>query len=41
MQVQFIDNKNFIKYKFKTKPYKHQYNAFLKSKDKERYALFM
>tara|TARA_R100000388_G_scaffold18333_1_gene14206 strand:- start:1133 stop:2608 length:1476 start_codon:yes stop_codon:yes gene_type:complete len=41
MQVQFTDKKQFIKYKFKTKPYKHQYDAFIKSKDKESYALFM
>jgi len=41
MQVQFIDDQDFIKYKFKTKPYKHQYDAFLKCKDKESYALFM
>ena len=41
MQVQFINDDEFIKYKFKTKPFKHQYDAFMKSKDKEAYALFM
>jgi SNF2 family DNA or RNA helicase len=41
MQVEFINEDNFIKYKFKTKPYKHQYDVFLKCKDKEAYALFM
>ena len=41
MQVHFIDEKDFIRYKFKTKPYKHQYDAFLKCKDKDSYALFM
>ena len=41
MQVQFINDDDFIKYKFKTKPFKHQYDAFLESKDKEAYALFM
>jgi len=41
MQVQFINDKDYIRYKFKTKPYKHQYDAFLKSKDKDSYALFM
>jgi hypothetical protein len=35
MQVEFINEDNFIKYKFKTKPYKHQYDVFLKCKDKE------
>ena len=41
MQVHFIDDKDFIRYKFKTKPYKHQYDAFLKCKDRDSYALFM
>mgnify|MGYP003148414912 FL=1 len=41
MQVQFINDQEFIKYKFKTKPYKHQYDAFLKCKDRDSYALFM
>ena len=41
MQVQFINDDDFVRYKFKTKPYKHQYDAFLKCKDKESYALFM
>jgi len=41
MQVKFIDEKKYIKYKFKTKPYQHQYDAFLESKDKPAYALFM
>ena len=41
MQVKFINEVDFLKYKFKTKPYKHQYDAFLKSKDKKSYALFM
>ena len=41
MQVQFVNEKDFIKYKFKTKPYKHQYDAFLKCKDRDSYALFM
>jgi len=34
MQVKFINEIDFLKYKFKTKPYKHQYDAFLKSKEK-------
>ena len=41
MQVKFIDDKDFINYKFKTKPFKHQFDAFMNSKDKEAYALFM
>jgi len=41
MQVNFIDDKDFINYKFKTKPFKHQFDAFMNSKDKEAYALFM
>ena len=41
MQVQFVDEKDFVEYKFKTKPYKHQFDAFMISKDKESYALFM
>ena len=41
MQVKFIDEKKFLKYNFKTKPYQHQYDAFIKSKDKNSYALFM
>ena len=41
MQVKFINDDDFIKYKFKTKPFKHQYDVFLKSKDREAYALFM
>jgi hypothetical protein len=41
MQVEFINDDNFLKYKFKTKPFKHQYDVFLKSKDREAYALFM
>ena len=41
MQVQFINDDDFIKYKFRTKPFKHQYDVFMKSKDKEAYALFM
>ena len=28
-------------YKFKSKPYKHQFNAWLRSKDEENFALFM
>lgn len=41
MQVKFIEEDNYIKYKFKTKPYQHQYDAFINCKDKESYALFM
>jgi hypothetical protein len=28
MQVQFVDEKDFLEYKFKTKPYKHQFECF-------------
>jgi SNF2 family DNA or RNA helicase len=41
MQVKFINEEEYIKYKFKTKPYQHQYDAFMKSKDEPGYALFM
>ena len=41
MQVKFINEKKFLKYNFKTKPYQHQYDAFDKSKNKKYYALFM
>ena len=34
MQVKFINEVDFLKYKFKTKPYKHQYDAFLNQKIK-------
>jgi hypothetical protein len=36
MQVKFINDDDFIKYKFKTKPFKHQYDVFLKSKDRAK-----
>jgi hypothetical protein len=35
MQVKFINEEEYIKYKFKTKPYQHQYDAFMKSKDEQ------
>jgi hypothetical protein len=38
MQVKFINEEEYIKYKFKTKPYQHQYDAFMKSKDEPGYA---
>ena len=41
MQVKFITDEDYINYKFKTKPFKHQFDAFMNSKDKEAYALFM
>ena len=41
MQVKFISDEDYINYKFKTKPFKHQFDAFMNSKDKEAYALFM
>ena len=41
MQVQFVNEKDFIKYKFKTKPYKHQEEIFNKIKDLPNYALLM
>ena len=41
MQVKFLDETVVSDFKFKTKPYQHQYNVFMKSRDKESYALFM
>ena len=41
MKVKFISDEDYINYKFKTKPFKHQFDAFMNSKDKEAYALFM
>lgn len=39
-QVSFSDNE-FIDYKYKTKPFKHQWDVFKTSRDEEYYALFM
>ena len=41
MQVKFLEKSVVSDYKFKTKPYKHQYDVFMKSRHKESYALFM
>ena len=41
MQVKFLEKNIVSDYKFKTPPYKHQYDVFMKSRDKESYALFM
>ena len=41
MQVRFLEETVVSDFKFKTKPYQHQYNVFMKSRNKESYALFM
>ena len=36
-----MENKQLVKYKFKTKPFKHQLDALDVSHDKKYFALFM
>ena len=36
-----MENKQLVKYKFKTKPFKHQMDALDASHDKKYFALFM